>query len=232
MWDDARKLQRLANALFGLSFALILLGAAHYMVHLPAFAVRSIHLSIEPQRADAGQIEAAARAAMHGNFFTADLDGVRQAIEQVPWVHTASVRRVFPWALEVTLDEQVALARWNDAELVNTDGEVFPGQTDLILPKFDGAPGSAAEIAQMYRALSEKLAPLDQVIAQISLSPRHAWQLRLDNGTVLELGREQTVERLERYVRVYPGSLAPVQARYVDLRYRNGFAVLLPGGHV
>ena len=46
-----------------------------------------------------------------------------------------------------------------------------------------------------------------QQIAQISLSPRFAWQVKLDNGMVLELGREEMQQRLARFVAVYPYSL-------------------------
>ena len=44
---------------------------------------------------------------------------------------------------------------------------------------------------------------------------------------VLELGREDMQQRLARFVEVYPYSLAALQdkVKYVDLRYRNGFAV-------
>ena len=53
---------------------------------------------------------------------------------------------------------------------------------------------------------------------------------------MLELGREEMQQRLARFVAVYPYSLALQGAedrgqrtegavRYVDLRYRNGFAV-------
>ena len=48
------------------------------------------------------------------------------------------------------------------------------------------------------------------------------------------LGRDQTgdsaAQRLERFVAIYPQSLAPLERRHlaVDLRYPNGFAVRLP----
>jgi cell division protein FtsQ len=56
----------------------------------------------------------------------------------------------------------------------------------------------------------------------------------LENGMVLELGREQMQQRMERFVTVYPYSLAEsVQTvRHVDLRYRNGFAAYQPGSEV
>ncbi|MGH8683974.1 MAG: cell division protein FtsQ/DivIB, partial [Nitrosospira sp.] len=74
---------------------------------------------------------------------------------------------------------------------------------------------------------SKLLRPLQQSIEQINLSPRRAWQVRLENGTILELGREQMEARLERYARVHDRSIAQLnqQLSYVDLRYPNGFAV-------
>jgi cell division protein FtsQ len=106
------------------------------------------------------------------------------------------------------------------------------GETAQVLPKFIGQPDTAAEVAQMYKTFGDQLAPLKQEVAQISLSPRRAWQLRLNSGMVLELGREQAQERLARFVAVYPYSLASMQhtVNYVDLRYSNGFAAYLPGG--
>jgi cell division protein FtsQ len=157
---------------------------------------------------------------------------VRAAFEKLPWVRTVSVRRHFPWQLEVSLEEHVALAHWNGSKLVNTYGEVFAAETKQMLPGFIGQPDSAAEVTQMYVAFGKQLMPLGQAIAQISLSPRRAWQLRLDSGMVLELGREQSEQRLANFVAVYPYSLATMGRRinYVDLRYRNGFAAYLPGG--
>src|SRR5690606_9657845 len=93
------------------------------------------------------------------------------------------------------------------------------------------------------------LAPLGMSIAELRLSPRRAWRMRLDNGMSLALGRLQTEARLARFAALYPrlfgaqpalqgaaaaapdaaaaASLAPVT---VDLRYSDGFAVRMPDG--
>jgi cell division protein FtsQ len=166
-----------------------------------------------------------------GNFFTVDLEITRQAFEKLPWVRKVSVRRKFPWSLEVEVEEQVALAHWNGKELVNTHGEVFAGKVDQDLPVFTGQPDSSQQVTQMYGELNAALQPMKQQIAQISLSPRYAWQVKLDNGMVLELGREEMQQRLKRFVTVYPYSLAALArpASHVDLRYRNGFAAYMAG---
>jgi len=232
MWDKPQALRQLANTLLGISLLLVLFGAVHYTVHLPVFALNAVQLMAAPQRVDAAQVEEIVRNELRGNFFTVDLEGTRKAFEKLPWVRKASVRRHFPWRLDVELEEHVALARWNGTELVNAQGEVFAATSEQVLPKFIGQVDTAAEVTRMYKVFGDQLAPLKQEVVQISLSPRRAWQLRLDNGMVLELGREQAQERLARFVAVYPYSLASMQhtVNYVDLRYSNGFAAYLPGG--
>lgn len=225
MWNKPQQLNLISGALFFISFLLVLYGALHYVLHLPKFNLRAVQLTAVPRQVDATQIEAVVRNELRGNFFTVDLEATQRAFEKLPWVRTASVRRQFPWRLEVDLEEHVALARWNGAELVNTHGEVFVAQTTQELPSFSGQSENAAEVAQMYRKFSQQLAPLQQQIIQINLSPRRAWQLRLDSGLLLKLGREQPQERMQRFVAAYPSGIRS-EAQYMDLRYRNGFAVM------
>ncbi|HLP98344.1 MAG TPA: cell division protein FtsQ/DivIB [Sideroxyarcus sp.] len=234
MWDNTPLLRGIANALFGLSLVLVLYGAARYVLQLPVFPLRTVELTAAPQRVPVQLLEKVVHEQISGNFFTVDLERTRQSFEQLPWVRKVSVRRKFPWSLEVEVEEHVALASWNGTALVNTHGEVFVGKTEQLLPVFTGQPDTSAQVTQMYGELSATLAPMQQQITQISLSPRFAWQVKLDGGMVLELGREQMQERLARFVKVYPYSLAALArpANHVDLRYRNGFAAYLPGGNV
>lgn len=232
MWDKPDSLRQLANILLGVSLVLALYGALHYVLRMPEFPLRAVQLSAAPNKVDVAQIETVVRNEVRGNFFTVNMESTRHAFEKLPWVRKVSVRRHFPWRLEVAMEEHVALARWNGTGLVNTHGEVFvAGSEDQVLPRFIGQPDTAAEVTQMYGAFCEQLAPIKQGIAQLSLSPRHAWQLRLSSGMVLELGREQPQQRLARFVTIYPHSLASMQHKvnYVDLRYQNGFAAHLPG---
>jgi len=232
MWDNAPLLRAIANLLFGVSLVLVLYGAVRYVLRLPMFPLNAVELSAAPRQVQVALIERVVREQVQGNFFTVDMNRARVAFEQLPWVRKVSVRRKFPWSLEVELEEHVALARWNGTALVNTHGEVFSATTEQVLPVFVGQPNSSAQMASLYGELSTELQPLQQEIAQISLSPRFAWQVRLNDGMVLELGREQMQQRMARFVDVYPYSLATLSAAvtHVDLRYRNGFAVYLPGG--
>ncbi|MFA5824547.1 MAG: cell division protein FtsQ/DivIB [Gallionellaceae bacterium] len=232
MWGNAPLLRTVANLLFGLSLLLVLYGAARHVLHLPVFPLNAVELSVVPQQVPVELIERVVREQVHGNFFTVDINRARVAFEQLPWVRKVSVRRKFPWSLEVEIEEQVALARLNESALVNTYGEAFAAVSKQTLPVFIGQANMSAQMAGMYIELSKELLPLQQEITQLSLSPRFAWQVRLSNGMVLELGREQMQQRLARFVEVYPYSLATLShaVTHVDLRYRNGFAAYLPNG--
>lgn len=231
MWDDHKALRQLANALLWLSAGLVLFGAVHVLLHLPLFPLRVVKLDAAPQRVAVDEVDAVLHQALRGTFFTADLERVRQGLEQLPWVRKVSVRRSFPARLEISIEEHQAFAHWNGSALVNAYGEVFQAETEQVLPQFVGQPEMAAEMVAKYAELTQQVAPLQRGISQIRLSPRHAWRLKLDNGMVLELGREDIEQRLARFVSVYRYSLAalPYSVNYVDLRYRDGFAVYAPG---
>jgi cell division protein FtsQ len=226
MWDKTRLLRIAASALFAISLTLLAIGVTRYVLQLPVFKLRTVQLTDAPRQVDLDQLNRVSKLAVGGSFFTVDLEKTRRMFEQLPWVRKVSVRRHFPWGLEVTLEEHVALARWNGTALVNTYGEVFAGQSGAELPEFNGEPDTSAQVTEMYRTFNQQLAVLQRSVAEISLSSRFAWQLKLDNGMQLELGREQVKQRMARFVAVYPYSLATLKRNFnhVDLRYRNGFA--------
>ncbi len=228
MWDNAPLLRSIANALIACSVSAALYGAVHYAMHRPDwFPLQHVRLSAVPQRVDAAQVLQAVRNEARGNLLSVDIDRLRQALEQLPWVRNVSIRREFPDGLALQLEEHQAIARWNNVALVDRQGEVFAAESRQTLPVFAGQDGTAAVIAQQYGQFSRQLAGLGLQVTELDLSPRHAWQLHLSNGMVLELGREDMQQRLARFVAVYPYSLAatPGKVKYVDLRYRNGFAV-------
>jgi cell division protein FtsQ len=138
----------------------------------------------------------------------------------------------------VKLEEHLALARWGrreDALLVDTHGDLFRADWEADLPLFAGPAGSERELTRRYNEFRGLLAPLSLEPRQVLLNQRLAWQLRLANGLVLQLGRDSANdpirERLVRFVDAYPRTLGQMNRRleYVDLRYPNGFALRVPG---
>jgi len=241
MWDNPRLLNALAGALTALSLLVFSFAGMQLLLRSPLFPLREVELRGTLVHTTGAQVEQAMRGRVDGNFFAVDLAQPRAALEQLPWVRRAQVRRIWPDRLEVTLEEHVPLARWGDAGLVNVQGERFAGRSDAALPLFAGPAGSEAEVTRRYRRFVDLLAPLGAPLESLILSPRHAWQARLGGGLMIELGRDTSNDpvdqRLERFVAVHPHTLARMPRRptregaanvYVDLRYPNGFALRMP----
>ena len=230
MWDKPDILDGFSNLLLAAAFLLAAYGAMHWVVRLPVFALREVRINETPVHVTRDQFETIVRRQLRGNFFTLDLAQTRAAFEQLPWVRTANLRRQWPDRLEVALEEHVPLARWGNAALVNTYGEVFAAPADRALPLFMGPEWSAKEMAIQYGYFQRSLSAIGQVPVQVLLSPRRAWQIRLDSGLTLELGRERIEVRLDRFIASYERSIGRLQRKldYVDLRYPNGFAVRIP----
>lgn len=87
-----------------------------------------------------------------------DLLAVKDRVESVPWVRSASVSRQLPDTIWVRLDEYRPIARWLDPGgrqvLVSEAGEVVRGASPerfrgLPLLFGDGAPGRAGELLRL-----------------------------------------------------------------------------------
>jgi cell division protein FtsQ len=228
MWDDVPLMRNLSNLLLTISALILLYGVAHYLVNLPSvLPVQVVRLDVTPQRVDDAAVLQVVQQQVSGNLLTMEITQLQQSLEQLPWVRSAHVRREFPNRLSVNLTEYQALARWNNTALVSQQGEVFVATTEQELPLFIGQEGAVAEITGHYTQFNRQLSEVGLQLTQLFLTPRHAWRLRLSNGQLLKLGREELEQRLARFVTVYPYSLAVAQSavKSVDLRYRNGFAV-------
>ena len=230
MWDKPQLLLWVANLLYALAALLLAYAVLFLVVHLPVFPLREVKVNGQLTHVTREQVQLIVKRELKGNFFTLDLEQAKSAFQKLPWVRSVSVRRRWPDRLEVAVEEHEALARWGSMALVNTRGELFGAASGSDLPVFIGPGGSEKELAQRYGQFRQALQPIGLAPTQVVLSPRRAWQLRLDNGLTVELGREQVEPRLAKFVRVYGQTLAkldrPVQ--YVDLRYPNGFAVRMP----
>jgi cell division protein FtsQ len=230
MWDKPDILNTIASLLLAAAFLLVAYGTLHYVVRLPEFPLREVRINGALAHLTVGQVEVIVKRELQGNFFTLDLAQARAAFERLPWVRKVNVRRQWPDRLDVTLEEHVPLARWGNVALVNIQGEVFTAAYDGSLPLFVGPPASAKEIAIQYGYFQRSLAAIGQVPVQVHVSPRRAWQVRLESGLTLELGRERIESRLDRFIAVYERTVNRLQRKidYVDLRYPNGFAVRIP----
>ena len=164
-----------------------------------------------------------------GTFMSQDVNEIQKAITALPWVAQASIRKQWPDTIKVYLTEHEASAIWNGYALLNEYGDVFePDISELKQEKVKlyGPSGSSQKVLQTWKKVAPLFQPLGLTITSLVLNERLAWQMILDNGIRLELGKESLEERVYRFISLYYqlGKKAE-QVSYIDLRYDTGAAV-------
>jgi len=171
-----------------------------------------------------------------------DLAGLAGSVKQIPWVREATIRRQFPDRIVVSIEEHKPVARWMTASasvdssideastLVNSYGDVFTAviaddRRDL-LPRLAGPEGTSAEVLTRYATLLAPLKAIDRAPTALVLTARRAWQLTLDNGSAIELGRTDADQRIARFIQTYSELPAlQVAGAVVDMRYQAGLTI-------
>jgi cell division protein FtsQ len=223
---------------------LIVIGAALlWLAQRPFFSMRAIEVRGDLQHVTSASVRAAIAGRLKGNYFTMRLDETRRVMERVPWVAQASVRRVWPDRLLVTLVEHHALGVWNDGRLLSDAGLLFvanPAEAEVhgALPAFEGPEAVARDAARRYYEFAAMVAPLGMKIASIDVSDRRSWTVEVAGidgaATRLELGRDTDAlalnDRLAQVVAAFPMVAARVGGtpQSIDARYPNGLAASPP----
>jgi cell division protein FtsQ len=190
---------------------------------------REIKLAGQFQHLNSNTLSEQIHEKIKGGFFSLNLPGLKKELEVIPWVEGVSIRRV-PGILLVKIEEYQPVARWNNQSLLNPKGIIFSVPDVEIpagLPLLQGPVNSEQAVLDNYQQLNTIFAPLNLKIQGLKLNARQNWEMVLDNGIAVTLGREDIVVRAERLVKWYPklvGDKAD-QIKHLDLRYQNGIAI-------
>ena len=170
------------------------------------------------------------KSALHGGFFTVDIAAIQQALLQLPWVDDVSIRRHWPAGLSISVKEKQAIAYWGKHRLLSDKGELFTPDSTLFestMPYLDGPDNLHKTVWLFFRDANKKIKEFDFMVTRLVLDKRRSWEMRLSNNVVVKLGRENTENRLQRFVKVFNLNNAPKMKNIesIDLRYPNGFAM-------
>ena len=87
--------------------------------------------------------------------------------------------------------------------------------------------GTESQVAQRYLSAQGRVLEAGMRIAALRLDERGAWEMDLDSGVTVRLGRRDVDERIDRFIRTASQVIAHrmTEITYVDMRYSNGFAI-------
>lgn len=207
---------------------------------LTAPALQVGHLTVRGnERLSTGEVLALVDELRGQNILTVQIGQWRERVLTSPWVEDATIRRVLPSTLEITIRERrpFGIGRLGTVlYLVDPHGvivdEYRPNYADIDLPIIDGLSGppprstglidgARAEFAaKVLTALAAK-PELAKRVSQLDVSDIHNAVVILDGDTaLLRLGESDFAERLQQYLDLAPALRARVSTiDYVDLRF-------------
>lgn len=176
------------------------------------------------------RVEALVQPQIDNSFLRLDLARIKRVLEQEPWIDRASLGRRWPDRLIITIAEQQPIARWGDGGILNQRGELVVVEDNgrlNHLPVLYSQAGRESQLLAQYQDLSVLLRSRQLQMTELSCDEKHAWSLTLSNGLKVVIGRDQVMEKMRRFLRVYDAVLVEDLARVesVDVRYNNGVAV-------
>jgi len=164
-------------------------------------------------------------------YLKINVQELQTKIEKLAWVKLASVRRVWPDSIVVTIKEQKAFAIWNDNGLLNEVGEQFKPKiiSDKKLPVLSGPEKLNIKVMNEYKIFEAQLNRINLSIDEFNLDDRRAIYIQLSNDIKISLGRNEYQKKLKRFITAYKLNLRKYSnnIEYIDMRYTNGFAIKL-----
>ena len=226
-----------------LAVLMLVVGYAGYLGVTSIAAASSLqigHMSVRGNhRLSTGEVLALVEGLRGQNILTASLDHWQQKLLSSPWVESATIRRVLPSSVEITVHERepIGIGRLGTAMyLIDGKGVIVdesgPVYADIDLPIIDGLAASPQDGGSIIDATRAEFA--SRVIAALSMRPEIAKKVsQIDVGdlhdavvildgdsALLRLGDADFVARLQQYIDLAPALRERLSGiDYVDLRF-------------
>ncbi len=176
------------------------------------------------------QVKDALRDHVMNGFYNVDIQQVQQSVMNLPWSDRVIVKRVWPDAINVVITEQTPVVRWGDDALLNNRAEVFkPAKIKDFtgLPLLLGPEGYQQRMLETMKTILPVLQANNMELASFEINERRAWKLKLNNEMELNAGRNQPLEKIQRFLKTIAllGQEQIAGIAVVDLRYSNGYAL-------
>ena len=170
-----------------------------------------------------------------GSLITFDLAAAQERVEKLPWVASVTLRKFYPDALTVHIEERTPFALWQQDGQVrvidDTGTEIVPLEDSRFakLPFMVGQ-GANEKAAEFFVEILAEPEIVAQLRAAVFVAGRR-WDLHLDNGVTVKLPEKNVREALAQLVKLESErQLLARDVVVVDLRLPDRITVRLPEG--
>jgi cell division protein FtsQ len=163
-------------------------------------------------------------------ILAADMQAIHDAVAQLPWVETVSVKRVWPDAIDIRVHEKKPYVRWGMKSLINEQGVIFtPNNMEQFqtLTLLSGPEKQQVKALEIMKGVKTALADQSMLMAEFDINDRGSWKIKLATGMEILLGRNDQLNKLQRFLKTLAvlGQERVDAMAVADLRYPNGYAV-------
>ncbi len=163
------------------------------------------------------------------DFFHMDLRHMKERVETLPWVHAASIEKIWPQTLRIKIIERTVVSRWGEGKLLARSGIVYESESfdSSVLPVLRATRGREEFLLSVYEKFSGRLSQCGMQVRGLEEDGYGSLNLLLVNGALVLFGHYAPEERMRRFLNVC--AVAPkalfVHAARMDFRHSYGFAV-------
>ncbi|MCH8263299.1 MAG: cell division protein FtsQ/DivIB [Proteobacteria bacterium] len=225
--DHSAHANSLLGGLMAVLVTTVIVAGSLWMMKPATLPIKHVHIEGKFLRLDTNRMQELVSDKVRGGFFNINVAAIRNTLMALPWVKEVSVHRIWPDGLRVVVNEQTAVVRWNETGLLNDQGHYFAPDKDSFpngLPMLDGPEDSQKLLLDRFNLLKQFHG---LSVVHLRLNERRAWQFELDSGLSVVLGRKDFESRIDRFVYMVIKNMGEKlsQAKEIDMRYTNGFAV-------
>jgi cell division protein FtsQ len=161
-----------------------------------------------------------------------DVDDARERLKTNPWIADATVLKLYPGELQITVKERVAFALWQkhgQVSVIADDGTVLEPYVAPGLIRLPLVVGAGADTrAKDFLTLLDRHPQLRDLVRAAVLVGERRWNLRLNNGLDVKLPESDVAAALERLVALdQEKSLITRDIVAIDLRLPDRVTVRL-----
>lgn len=212
-------------------FGIVFVAAERGLNVLAERSIQTVRVKGSFRYIDPILVQGTVREKLTKNYFTANLDDIKTAVAAIPWVADVQVERRWPDRIEVSVLEHRPVARWGEQEFVDDHlNRFYIGSTEGFehLPLLAGPSGQEQRLVKALYGLNERFKAWGATVAELKLTDRWSWSMRLATDVRIECGRQEPLEAVSNLLRLLPllGKERMALLQSVDLRYPYGFAVV------
>ena len=192
--------------------------------------ITEVQYMTEINRVSLDDLEAVSSRIYNQGFLQIDLSLVKQEIEAINWVKSASIERRWPDRINIFVQEEDIIGRWNNQSIINSKGNLFNLNQQTLpsgLIEFDGPDGQQDIVFKMYLVFTQELVARGILIERMTLDFKGSWSITIRPGITIRFGKDNISERFERFLMIWDESLLDNLSviEYIDLRYTEGFSI-------